>query len=111
MQFPQDRVDHLAVVTPLPTPSQSRQQRLDLRPCRVGQFTTSHHRDMINAKASNDSQHPPILPVKPRSDQTDTRDFQQSPREAPPRTAEVVGWSGPVSCGHDVAHDQSGNRE
>src|SRR5690606_247771 len=42
-QPPQDRVDHLPVITPAPTtPGRDRQQRLDPRPRRVSQLTTPH---------------------------------------------------------------------
>ena len=47
-QFPQDRVDHLSVITPPTTSTRDRwQQRLDSYPGLIGQFTTSHHPGMI----------------------------------------------------------------
>ena len=47
-QLPQDRVDHLAVITPPPTATlDRRQQRLDPCPGLIGQLPTPHHRAMI----------------------------------------------------------------
>jgi hypothetical protein len=58
-QLPQDRVDHLPVIAPLPTPTTHRQQRPNPSPRHIGQLTTSHHQRMINERWSNDSQDTP----------------------------------------------------
>jgi len=44
-ELPQDRVDHLPVITPLPTTTTSRQNRLNPRPRRIRQLTTPNQAD------------------------------------------------------------------
>ena len=59
-QLPQDRVDHLAVVTALtPTALDRWQQRLDPRPGLIGQLATPHHRCMITEPRSDPLQDTP----------------------------------------------------
>lgn len=47
-QLPQDRVDHLPMITPPPTPARYRQQRFNPRPRPIRQFTPTCHRPRSN---------------------------------------------------------------
>jgi len=59
-QFPQDRVDHLAVITPSTAAAlDRREQRLDPRPGFVSQLTTPHHPGMITDRRSDPLQDTP----------------------------------------------------
>jgi hypothetical protein len=58
--LPQDRIDHLPVIAPPPTPATGRrQQGLDPRPRRIGQLTATHHRGSIITDRSDDPQDMP----------------------------------------------------
>jgi hypothetical protein len=59
-QLPQDRVDHLAVITPPPAPAlHRRQQWLDPGPCFLCQLATAYHQDMITDTRSEPLQDTP----------------------------------------------------